>query len=133
LSNRLGKERVVRPELFPDVLPEYALRWQPLLESATPGGPPAAGTKMRPLHLFAQPQLVTVVAVVPGGPPRRFDHQGRSHGIRQAWGPERLSAGWWRGGQVQRDYYRVETDAGQRFWLFRRIREGDWYLHGEFD
>ena len=142
LSNRLGKQRVVRPQLHPDVLPEYALRWQPVLDGAPPALHAAAGTGLRstlstarPLHLFAQPRLISVVAVVPDGPPRRFDHLGRSYGIRHAWGPERLSAGWWRGrgGQVARDYYRVETEAGQRFWLFRRIREGDWYLHGEFD
>jgi protein ImuB len=46
---------------------------------------------------------------------------------------------WWRApaeiGEV-RDYFRVEDEAGGRFWLFRdgRLPEGAgrWYLHGIF-
>jgi hypothetical protein len=26
----------------------------------------------------------------------------------------------------------VETDSGERFWLFRRLRDGSWFLHGMF-
>ncbi|MBL8850516.1 MAG: DNA polymerase Y family protein [Planctomycetaceae bacterium] len=48
------------------------------------------------------------------------------------WGPERIETGWWRHSDIRRDYFQVETDHG-RFWLFRRVREEDWFLHGEFD
>jgi hypothetical protein len=34
---------------------------------------------------------------------------------------------------VGRDYYRVETTTGHRFWLFRRLRDGHWFLHGLFE
>jgi hypothetical protein len=34
---------------------------------------------------------------------------------------------------VQRDYYRVETTTGKRFWLFRRLPDGNWFLQGVFD
>ena len=50
---------------------------------------------------------------------------------RRTWGPERIQTGWWRGHYIRRDYYRVETTTGQRFWLFRR--RGHWFLHGVFD
>jgi protein ImuB len=136
LSNRLGKQQVVRPRLHPDVLPEHALRWQPLLDCEPPVSVtelPAGTVADRPLHLLQHPQGVDVVAVVPNGSLLRFVHQGRTYVIHHAWGPERLTAGWWRGGQIQRDYYRVETERGQRFWLFQRIKEEDWFLHGEFD
>jgi len=34
---------------------------------------------------------------------------------------------------VGRDYYQVETACGNRFWLFRRLSDGRWFLHGTFD
>lgn len=45
LSNRLGKERVARPRIYPDILPERALRWEPHLDCAplVPPPAPAAG------------------------------------------------------------------------------------------
>lgn len=48
-------------------------------------------------------------------------------------GPERLETGWWDGGDVRRDYYRVQTAAGQQAWAFRPPgSEGGWMLHGWF-
>ena len=57
-------------------------------------------------------------------------------------GPERIHGEWWRrDGEVWavRDYYRVEDEAGGRFWLFRRgdgvdQDTGDlsWWMHGLF-
>jgi protein ImuB len=52
--------------------------------------------------------------------------------ISRSWGPERIQTGWWRGAYIRRDYYRVETDGGERFWLFRAAG-GKWLLHGVFD
>jgi hypothetical protein len=34
---------------------------------------------------------------------------------------------------VRRDYYQVETGTGERFWLFRELHSGAWFLHGEFE
>ena len=89
----------------------------------------------RPLRLFAEPEAIEVVSLTPDGPPLRFTGGGRTQQVARSWGPERIETGWWRGTYVRRDYYRVETAEGQRFWLFRRIREGgeDWFLHGEFE
>ena len=50
----------------------------------------------------------------------------------QSWGPERIETGWWRGDDVRRDYYVVETDAGTRWWIFRR-HDGQWFVQGCFD
>jgi protein ImuB len=49
-----------------------------------------------------------------------------------AHGPERIETAWWRGPIVRRDYYVVETDSGERFWVFRRLKDGAWFLHGVF-
>ena len=53
--------------------------------------------------------------------------------VVQSWGPERIETGWWRGRPVGRDYYGVETASAARFWLFRRLRDGKWFLHGMFE
>ena len=47
-------------------------------------------------------------------------------------GPERIESGWW-DGDVRRDYYLVETTAGQRAWAFCAAGErGGFMLHGWF-
>jgi protein ImuB len=63
--------------------------------------------------------------------------------VRRAEGPERLAQEWWRRpleeaepGKI-RDYYRVEDEAGGRFWLFREGlyevgKSARWWLHGLF-
>jgi protein ImuB len=85
----------------------------------------------RPLTLLP-PVALEVLSVVPDGPPLTFRWQGRQHQVVRHWGPERIETGWWRGASVRRDYYRVETATGQRFWLFRQLGDGRWQLHGEF-
>jgi protein ImuB len=48
-------------------------------------------------------------------------------------GPERIESGWWDGGDVRRDYYVVETEAGQRAWVFCPAgQHGPFLLHGWF-
>jgi protein ImuB len=48
-------------------------------------------------------------------------------------GPERIESGWWDGADVRRDYYRVETAAGQQAWVFCAPGErGPYMLHGWF-
>ncbi len=87
----------------------------------------------RPLRLFREPVPVAVISVVPDGPPVRLVFRGREHRIARHWGPERIETGWWRGAMIGRDYYRVETASGQRWWLFRRLDDGRWFLQGAFE
>jgi protein ImuB len=58
---------------------------------------------------------------------------GRVQQVVACCGPERIETGWWRGADVQRDYFRVDTSEGSRLWVFRRMGQDDWFLHGEFD
>ncbi len=53
--------------------------------------------------------------------------------IARTWGPERIETGWWRGPTVRRDYYRVATQSGHWFWIFRDLNSGRWFLQGMFD
>lgn len=100
---------------------------------------------LRPLVLFDPPQRVAVMAGVPDGPPQQFHWRGRQYRVQRQEGPERIAPEWWRrrGGHEDnpgrtRDYYRVEDEAGHRFWLFRHGLFGkeaehpDWYVHGLF-
>lgn len=136
LSNRLGRERVVRAELAADAQPERAYRCLPLTgvpsgESPAAGQPGRWGSLYRPLKLDS-PQGIGVLGVAGEGPPAAFFLAGRRHRIARSFGPERIETGWWRGPSCRRDYYRVETVLGQRFWLFRRLPDQRWFLQGEF-
>ena len=70
-----------------------------------------------------------------------FRSRGISHVARAAEGPERISMEWWRddaGRALTRDYFRVESEAGGRFWLYREglyereTTEPRWFVHGLF-
>jgi protein ImuB len=147
LSSRLGPGAVLRPVRRPDPLPERAVHYVPFLRrphskarKTEDGGrkksrpsilhPPSSVLRPlpsdRPLRLFAPPIPVEADA-------NSFRHQRRRHAIVRRWGPERIETGWWRGGLVRRDYYRVETTDGRRFWLFRDLTAGGWFLHGSFE
>jgi protein ImuB len=77
-------------------------------------------------------RIESLAAVVPEGSPVQFRLGGRWHRVARAHGPERIETAWWRGATVRRDYYVVETEAGERFWMFRRLRDGGWFFHGVF-
>ncbi len=135
LTSRLGRTRVVHCQLQSDAQPEVAYREQPLINR-----PPrrkrfrptngAFAPLDRPLHLLNEPIKILVIVVVPEGLPIRFRYRGRDYEVARRWGPERIETGWWRRRGVRRDYYRVETKTGHRFWLFRQLQTGSWFLHG---
>lgn len=133
LSSRIGREAVVRAVPRADAQPECAFRLQPLT-GARPRKVKADRWRSlpRPARLEPEPVPLNILSVAPDGPPIQFQYGGL-HRIVHAWGPERIQTGWWRGQYVQRDYYRVETTTGQRYWIFRRLHDAKWFLHGAFD
>ncbi len=139
LSNRLGREHVVRAELQAEPQAERAYRYRPLAgEAATSSSPaqpptPLPGPLLRPLRLFDPPQPIDVVGIALDGPPAMFHYQRRRHRVARCFGPERIETGWWRGESSRRDYYRVETEAGSRWWLFRRLQDQRWFVQGTFE
>jgi protein ImuB len=86
----------------------------------------------RPLLLYPQPHPIEVTSIAPDGPPQIVWLDGRRQRVARHWGPERIETLWWRGRTVRRDYYRVAMEAGGMLWIFRRLNEGDWFLHGVF-
>lgn len=87
---------------------------------------------LRPPCLTTRPIALAVVSVIPGGPPIQFHWKENRYIVAHSWGPERIETGWWRGADVRRDYYLVESTQGERFWLFRSLPDEVWFLHGVF-
>lgn len=82
------------------------------------------------------------MALLPDNPPVWFTWRGVRRRVRRADGPERIRGEWWKRDAetaTVRDYFRVEDDTGERYWLFRsgdgeRPESGSqrWFLHGIF-
>jgi protein ImuB len=138
LTGRIESQGLFRMGLKESDVPERATRrLEPL---ASPTGWP---TWKRPARLLARPEpLSHVVALLPDHPPRRFVWRGTAYRVISGEGPERIHGEWWRNTREMwavRDYFVVEAQTGERFWLFRRgdgvdAPTGDlsWYLHGLF-
>jgi len=136
LSSRLGRQAVVQVRLLPDAQPELAWDGEPLVGTRRRRRrkQPPAELPPRPLRLFPRPVPLEATAVVPQGVPLRFALHGRQHQVARSWGPERIETGWWRRRPtVARDYYHVATTTGRRYWLFRRLDDGRWFMHGVFE
>jgi protein ImuB len=134
LGVRLGTEAVTRFHPGESHLPEkgaqvLAAAWS----DAFVGEWPRRGA--RPLRLF-RPEPVCAPEDDPT-PPARFRWRRRDLVTRMAVGPERIAPEWWlddpdwRSGP--RDYWRVETEGGERLWLFYAHGgdvTGGWFCHG---
>lgn len=141
LVNRLGEDRVWRADPYESHVPERSvIRRAPLDPPTQTAWDPE---RPRPTRLFRRPEAIEVMAELPDDPPIRFTWRGQSHRVRRAEGPERIGQEWWRkafdgvGPGKIRDYYRVEDEAGGRFWIYRQgLYGGDdvpkWWLHGLF-
>jgi protein ImuB len=87
------------------------------------------------------------LALVPDGPPRHFTWRRATHAVVRVEGPERLAMEWWKqnGQALTRDYFRIEDEAGLRFWIYRdglyerELKDNEakpvpakWFVHGLF-
>lgn len=144
LAARFGSHRVLSFQAQDTHIPEaagVAVPVQHAPETKIVFEPQLAGeAPRRPLRMFDKPELIDVMAQVPDGPPVRFRWRRVLHAVAHAEGPERIAMEWWQhqNPQPTRDYFRVEDEAGRRFWLYRDglfNREPfapRWYVHGLF-
>jgi protein ImuB len=82
------------------------------------------------------------MALLPDHPPNWISWRGVRRRVRRADGPERVFGEWWKRDAelaAVRDYFRIEDDAGERFWVFRAGDGEDaatgshrWFMHGIF-
>lgn len=139
LSARLGIDAVACPCLLPEAVPEQATRYTPLTDSPNESpvddqsAAPVAGAAARPLVLLPQPERLQGVSSGPCGEPLNFQWNRCYYQVARCTAAERIATAWWQdAGFIHRDYYRVETRSGARFWLFRD-RDDVWFLHGLFE
>jgi protein ImuB len=150
LANRLGGQRVQRLVACASHIPERAeARRSALLDVAKRVGAHTHAGPPRPPLLLPEPEPIAVMAEVPEGPPAHFTWRRLPRRVVRFEGPERIAPEWWReiGKPAPalartRDYYRIEDEAGRRYWVYRdglyqdrgECREASprWYLHGLF-
>lgn len=145
VSARLGGDCLQGFQLCESHVPERAAIAVPAmagLPARRKGGEdhPSPFRSERPLRLFARPEGVTaLLAEVPDGPPQVFRWRRVQHRVTRSEGPERLAMEWWIDGAAAeaRDYFRIEDDAGHRFWIYREGLYGRedpprWFMHGIF-
>ena len=158
LSARFGDARVQRFVPQDTHIPEAASVAIPAQDRDFDGSWPVKRRNddppRRPLRLLEKPEEISAIASVPDGPPRQFRWRRVPFEVVRAEGPERIAMEWWRNIReagsdsapassqqksdgLTRDYFRVETREGQRFWLYRdglyhQIGAPRWYMQGVF-
>lgn len=122
LRARLGDESCQQLRSRDEVLPELAT--QPVQLQDNDNDAEAASLRLiresagHPLWLLPAPQQLA----------DGLNYRGALHLVS---GPQRLQSYWW-SAVVQRDYYSAQHDDGTRYWVFRQLPDGPWYLHGVF-
>jgi len=138
LSVKLGASRVRRPQSCESHVPERSSGWGDAISF------PAVARerrRVRPQRLLDRPEVIAVIYATPEGAPRRFVWRRQVHDIARFEGPERIAPEWWRERSTARlrDYYRIEDEAGRRYWIYRQGLAGDgrggapaWFMQGLF-
>jgi protein ImuB len=135
LAGRFGADHIHR--YLPDehYWPERSIKLAATLDEQSDG--PWKIERPRPLQLLSKPEPIEVTAPIPDYPPMLFRYNGKLHKIVKSDGPERIEQEWWLQQGQHRDYYCVEDEAGNRYWLFRSghyaaDKTYQWYIHGFF-
>jgi protein ImuB len=138
VTARLGEKAVRRVSFSESYWPERASTNVPAASSEADAAPKAPALP-RPLLLLPRPEPIDTIALVPDYPPRKFTWRRCHHIVTRAEGPERISPEWWQDEKAPpaRDYYVVENEGGQRFWLYRegiygKTPDQRWFMHGLF-
>ena len=140
LANRVGARRLYRIAPVASDVPERSVDRIPPLAPATGRTWPERWP--RPSRLLPVPEAIETVALLPDYPPVSFSWRGIRRRVARADGPERVFGEWWKRDAelaAVRDYFQVEDEAGERYWIFR-AGDGEngatgthrWFLHGIF-
>jgi len=140
ISNRLGSSRLYRFAPVESDVPERSVKR--VAPTAPDDGSNWPGDWPRPSRLLSPPEPIDTMALLPDNPPVWFTWRGIRRRVTRADGPERVFGEWWlRAAELTsvRDYFRVEDEGGERFWIYRAGDGEDpstgshkWFLHGIF-
>jgi protein ImuB len=139
IATRLGASSTFRSTAVESDVPERSVARIGPMDAAVDWSLPWP----RPVRLLRRPERIEgVMALIPDQPPKRFTWRGVIHVVTRSDGPERVTGEWWKRTSEAfsvRDYFRVENERGERFWVFRRgdgehAQTGDlsWWMHGFF-
>ena len=140
LTNRVGAAKLYR---FAPVKSDVPERSVDRIAPASGGTGKSWPLRLpRPVRLLRKPEPIETMALLPDHPPVSFSWRGVRRRVKRADGPERIFGEWWKRDaecDTVRDYFQVEDEQGERFWIFR---SGDgehpetgtqsWFLHGIF-
>jgi len=153
LTSRIGASNVVCAKLQANAQPEYSFRLQPLVDVRQRRAiqlKKGSHLFARPLRLFHPPRELQATSNTQGSdsfantnisrPPALLVYEPAGNEaksrtpqeVTRVWGPARIETGWWRGRPTCRDYWRVETESGNHYWIFRDLRKRKWFVQGEF-
>ena len=140
LVHRLGSDNVYRLTSADSDIPERSVR-----KTAALAASPAFSWPIdwpRPARIFPRPEPIETLALLPDQPPASFTWRGQRRRVRRADGPERVFGEWWKTDAEltrSRDYFQVEDESGERFWIFRDgdgedLQSGSqrWFMAGVF-
>jgi protein ImuB len=140
LANRVGDTRLYRVASVQSDVPERSVTRIPALSPDSTAS--WEGRWPRPPRLLAKPEPIETVALLPDHPPAFFTWRGVRRRVKRADGPERVFGEWWtRDAEMTavRDYFQVEDEAGERYWVYRAGDGEDphtgshrWFMHGIF-
>jgi protein ImuB len=140
LANRVGERAIYRAAPIASDVPERAVCRIPAMTPDT--GATWPGHWPRPSRLLPRAELIEAIALLPDNPPVSFTWRGVRRRVKRADGPERVFGEWWKRDAelaAVRDYFRVEDEAGERYWIYRAGDGEDaatgshrWFLHGVF-
>ena len=140
LVNRVGEHAVYRVVPVASDVPERSVARIAAIAAET--GCTWPGHWPRPARLLPRPEPIETIALLPDHPPVWFTWRGIRRRVKRADGPERVFGEWWDRDAERtavRDYFRVEDEAGERYWLYRAGDGEDaasgsqrWFLHGVF-
>ncbi len=112
---RLGEEYFQPLVNSRDHRPEYAM-------AASACATDKKNTLIRPLWLLAKAQRLNEIHQAPYWYGQLY--------LEDSF--ERIEQGWWQGDDIRRDYFVAKTDTGAKVWVYRDLRQGQWFLHGVF-
>jgi len=136
LESRVGAPHVMRLVPFESHDPERA--FTPVPGMAPTAETPWAARQPRPLRLLPVPERMKLM--FDGPRPARYAWRQEAGGVAMLEGPERISPEWWRLALETRDYFRLQSVTGRRYWIYAAYLRGeaaegsarDWYMHGLF-
>jgi protein ImuB len=128
LASRLGHDAVLRAGVVEHTLPENTVRFEQVSHvKSTVSAPVPPEVEERPLRIYSSPTRILAEW------PKTFLWNGQTTRIASFSGPERIETAWWEKRDQRRDYYVVETESGARYWIFQRLDDGGWFMHGVFE